>query len=164
MSALSSKDQLEKIWSLAKYVRVAMLTTWQGGDVTVRPMHSVIRDDEKFVWFITDRHSTKVHEAQQNSEAILTFSNGTGGDHLVMSGTLAVVDDRAKVKSLWNPGADLFFPSGPSDENAVLLRFAPIGAEYWTGGGGLLSFVVRFIEAKWTGERPRIGEHASARL
>ena len=88
MQSIGSNDHVDKIWSLAKYVRVAMMTTWHSGEIAARPMYSIINDDEKVVWFIAERHSAKVHVAQREPEALLTFSNGTGGDHLVMNGDL----------------------------------------------------------------------------
>ena len=163
MQSIGSNDHVDKIWSLAKYVRVAMMTTWHSGEIAARPMYSIINDDEKVVWFIAERHSAKVHVAQRESEALLTFSNGTGGDHLVMNGDLTLIDDREKLKSLWNPGTDIFFPKGPADEDAALLCFTPTSAEYWAGGAMSPSFAISFLEAKWVGKRRHRGEHAAAR-
>ena len=164
MSSTTNHDRISKVWELAKAVRVAMLTTRHADSIAARPMYSIIPNDEGAVWFVTERGSAKVDEARQNPDALLTYSSGSDGDHVVMTGNIAVISDRLKLKSLWNAGADIFFPKGPTDEAAVLLRFEPATAEYWTGGSGLLAFALNFVEAKATGVRPNAGEHATVTL
>ena len=164
MSDATHTHSVEKIWSLAKSIRVAMLVTRHGDSMAARPMFSLIREEEETVWFITERASGKMAEAAQNSQALLTFSNGMDGDHVVMTGRVSPHDDRAKLEALWGPGATVYFPKGPTDPKAVLLKFTPIEAEYWTGGSGVMSFAFNFAKAKLTGERPETGEHARTAL
>ena len=164
MDTLSTAGQTAKIWTLAKSIRVAMLVTGHGDAVAARPMYCIISEGEGSVWFITARDSGKVQEAPAGSSALLTFSNGMDGDHVVMSGRIAAVDDREKLKALWSAGATVYFPKGPEDATATLLKFTPGAAEYWTGGSGIVAFALHFAEAKLTGERPRTGEHGKTAL
>ena len=164
MDKLSAADQTAKVWKLAKSIRVAMLVTGHGEAVSARPMYCIIPEGEGDVWFITARGSGKVTEASADSSALLTFSNGMDGDHVVMGGRIAAVDDRQKLKALWSAGATVYFPKGPDDPAATLLKFTPGSAEYWTGGSGIVAFALHFAEAKLTGERPQTGEHGKTAL
>ena len=160
MNATAASGEVEKIWKVAESVGIAMLTTHgEGEEMVARPMYSIIPDGEGVVWFITDRRSAKVGEATKGARALLTYSGGRHGDHLVMRGRVAMVDDRAKLKALWVAGDDLFFPKGPTDDSAVLLRFDPESGEYWSGGPGVVGFTLNFLAAKFTGERRKVGEH-----
>ena len=164
MAILSTADQTAKVWKLAKSIRVAMLVTGHGDGIAARPMFSIIAAGEGAVWFITERGSGKVADVSARSKAMLTFSNGMDGVHVVMGGSIGEVDDREKLKALWNPGASVYFPKGPDDATATLLKFTPGIAEYWTGGAGIVSFALHFAEAKLTGERPQTGEHGKTAL
>ena len=154
--------QHAKVWELAKTVRIAMLVTKSNDKFAARPMSALIREDqgEGVVWFITDRESTKALQAKDDHDGLLSFSNGLRGDHVVLGGVQSVVDDRSKLKSLWSIGADTCFPHCPTDPAAILLRFQPATAEYWTGGSNIISFALGFAKAKLTGTPPNIGDHA----
>ena len=164
MNATSAHEKVKKAWALARAIRVPMLTTLHAASLAARPMYAIIPDRDEVIWFITERGSAKVADAGQSPEALLTFSDGPDGDHLVMAGNITVINDRLKLKSLWNAGADIFFPKGPTDQAAVLLRFDPTNAEYWTGGSGLIAFAINFVTAKITGGSLGVGDHATVNL
>jgi general stress protein 26 len=153
------------VWSLAKSIGVAMLTTPSKVEtpesnelaLQTRPMRALFDEKDSAVWFIVSR--SRLPEITGTEErALLTFSNG-GGEHVVFQGAIAPDDDRVKLKSLWNGHADIAFPKGPSDTSAALLRFVPAQASFWSGGADFISFVVHFIEAKITGEAQKVGQH-----
>jgi general stress protein 26 len=128
-------------------------------------MYSLIPDDWEAVWFISDRHSSKIREATQRMDALLTYSTGENGEHLVMSGMLTIVDERDKLRALWTSGADPYFPKGPDDPSAILLRFEPFLAEYWKhGGGGVINFALQYAKAKLIGIPARVGDHGRVAL
>jgi general stress protein 26 len=90
---------------------------------------------------------------------LLTYSSGQSGDHLVMTGILSIIDDRVKLGALWNSGADQFFPKGPDDPSAILLRFEPNLAEYWKRGSGVISFALQYAKSKLLGGRATPEDH-----
>ena len=119
---------------------------------------SAQRHSQQFNW-------PKIAEATQRMDALLTYSTGENGEHLVMSGILTIVEDRDKLHGLWSTGADMYFPKGPDDPAAVLLRFEPFLAEYWKhGGAGAINFVFQYAKAKLTGNRARLGDHGRVAL
>ncbi len=164
MDAEHDVDSVEKVWKLAQRVKVAMLTLHDGEGLHARPMESIIPDDWEAIWFITDRHSPKVAEASRRMDALLTYSTGARGDHLVMNGILAVVDDREKLRGLWNRGAEMYFPKGPKDPSVVLLRFEPIVAEYWKSGTSPVRFALQYAKTKLTGAPANLGDHGRVAL
>jgi general stress protein 26 len=164
MAAERDSELIENVWKLAESVRVAMLTLHDGESLSARPMYSLIPEGEEVVWFITDRHSPKIAEAAEDVDALLTFSNGLKGENLVMTGTIRIVDDRAKLKALWSTGADLYFPKGPDDPSAILLRFEPERGEYWKGGTGAIGFALQYAKAKLTGRPAKLGDHGQVGL
>ncbi len=155
----------EKVWRLAESIRVGMLALHDGEGLSARPMYALIPDDWDAIWFITNRNSPKIAEVKQDADALLSFSGGENGEHLVMTGTVSVVDDRDKLKSLWGGGADMYFPRGSDDPAAVLLRFEPGQAEYWGhAGGNPVSFALKYAKAKLTGDQSGLREHARVSL
>ena len=160
----SNSTQAEKVWSLVKSIRIAMLCTHHADGFGARPMYALVPDQNDLIWFITDRDTMKVAEVLSSSEVLLTFSSGGGGDHVVIRGEMTIDYDRNMLESLWNPGATIFFPKGPKDDSAILLRFAPVSAEYWSGSTGLLAFALDFMSAKITGTRPDTGQHGHVNL
>jgi general stress protein 26 len=161
----NNSDQTRRVWEIARSSGVAMLTIRDpSGGMSARPMRALVPAEDGSIWFITDRNSPKVGETEGGADALLTCSNASSGDYVVFRGRLVVVDDREKLKSLWEKGDELFFPDGPEDRRAVLLRFDPSDADYWTGGAGRMKFAMQYVKMKITGARPSLGEHGHVSL
>jgi general stress protein 26 len=149
-----------RVWSLARSIKTAMLTTGpvstttdaasKDAIMTTRPLRARFEEHADAIWFIVRR--SVVSNLGQVSSALLTFSDGADGDHLAFRGTLSPSNDRVRLKSLWDAHATIAFPQGPEDKDATLLKFEPAIATYWEGGGDIVSFLVHFIEAKMTGD------------
>ena len=152
------------VWKLARSVRIAMLVLHDGESMSARPMESLIPEGEEAVWFITNRNSLKVSEAIEDFDALLTYSTGEKGEHLAMNGILSVVDDREQLKALWNRGADLYFPKGPDDPSAILLRFEPTRGEFWTHDSGVVRLPFQYAKAKLTGIPAKLGDHGQVAM
>ena len=159
-----------KIWSIVKSIKVGMLTASDANRVVEgsadrvnsRPMRARFEEHADAIWFIVPRATFSGQtQASQTQTALLTFSNGADGDHVALQGTTAQVDDKVKLKSLWDGHADIRFPKGSADPDATLMQFTPIKAAFWAGGSDTLSFIVNFLEAKMTGDAPVVGEHAT---
>jgi general stress protein 26 len=160
MTTVRDADETQKLWKIAKDTRVAVLTLQDaGGGMNARPMRSLIADDDESIWFVTDRNSPKMSETREGGHALLTYANVGSGEYVVFRGRISVVDDREKLKSLWTKGDELFFPEGPEQSSAILLRFDPADAEYWTGGSSTVKFAVEYVKMKLTGARASLGEH-----
>lgn len=164
MIAQQDAQVVVNVWKLARSVRVAMLVLHDGESMSARPMESLIPEGEEAVWFITNRDSLKIAEALEDFDALLTYSTGEKGEHLVMNGILSVVNDREMLKALWNRGADLYFPKGPDDPSAILMRFEPTRGEYWKQGSGVISVPLQYARAKLTGIPAKLGDHGQVAM
>jgi general stress protein 26 len=69
-----------------------------------------------------------------------------------ISGNASIVDDVAKKKQLWNPGAEAWLPQGPEDPSVALILVDSESAEYWDTPGGKVASVFSFVKSKATGQ------------
>lgn len=157
-----AKDAV-RVWSLIQSIKVGMLSdslTAPGrADLQVRPMRGRFEEHADAIWFIVSRKEVPSAD-DMSKECLLTFSSGADGDHVALTGTLSASSDRSKLKGLWDAHAGVEFPAGAEDPDATLLKFSPRQAKFWTEGG-LIGFIIDFIEAKFTGEARKIGEHGA---
>lgn len=174
-----------RVWSLAKYIKVAMVSSRDvltsdpdtmmpnlakgkmpdrmserlPGKLVTRPMRARFQDDSNVIWFIMPRQGALAGmlKADDTQSMMVTFSNGGEGDHIVFEGMASMPDDRLMLESVWDSHADIHFPQGPKDRAAVLMRFEPRTAHFWTGGQDIVSFAVHYVTAKLTGEPQKVG-------
>ena len=71
------------------------------------------------LWFFADADSHKVHEIEAGSPANAAFADSTAW--VSVSGSAEVVRDLAKIKELWGPTAEAWFPDGPETPGVVLI-------------------------------------------
>src|SRR5438270_613194 len=99
---------VERVWRTVEKVGVGMLVTHDGDGLKARPMHSTVQRDEYAIWFIANRHSHKLDEIAEHPDVLLTYSSGTGGDHVTLGGQIELVEDRAKLKELWSAETTIY--------------------------------------------------------
>lgn len=121
-----------KIWDAMESIRTAMMVSRGDLGPHARPMSAIVRPEEGRVWFLTDRETAKACEIERNPGVAVTFSNGTSR-HVALTGTAAIVEERAYVRDLWSASAQAFYPGGPEDPSIVAIRVAPEVAELWDG-------------------------------
>jgi general stress protein 26 len=113
-------------------LRVAMLTTVEAdGSLRSRPM--VIQESpfDGSLWFLTDVETAKVYEIEHERHVNLSSAHPDDQKYVSLSGTASIVRDPAKVKELWTPAHQAWFPRGVGDPKIALLRVAVTKAEYW---------------------------------
>jgi general stress protein 26 len=156
-----NNDQLTKVRSMVKDIRVAMMTTVdEQGNLVSRPMAAMQMDEEGTLWFFTKRSSPKVDQIEQNESRVnLSFADVGDADYVSISGTATEVDDQAKIDELWDPQVKAWFPNGKEDPELTLLKVHTQMAEYWNSSS---SKMVRFFEqakAALTNTVPDMGEN-----
>lgn len=137
---------------------VAMLVTSTGqGDMRARPMTLASVQDDADLWFMTTEEDGKVAELKARPGCCITMSNGK--TFLSLTANASVKKDPAKVKEIWNPAWQTWFPDGPESDSIVLLHARPSQAEYWdTSGINGLQYIFRAGKAYLTGDRPEMDE------
>ena len=150
-----AKSEPEKREHLRKIINGAhvgmMVTRSSDGGMHGRPMaNSQVKEDFNEIWFATSRSSVKVDELTRDDRVFLGYGNGTGSEWAAVSGRARTVDDRAKIKELWEPMWKNWW-TGPDDPELILLRFTPESAEYWDSGNKLVQ-LAKFAIGTVTGK------------
>jgi general stress protein 26 len=145
-----------KLKELLDEFGVAMLTTRTAdGQMRARPMAVAEVEPGGTLWFLTDRHSGKVSELEQDGQVVVTMQSRSR--FVSVSGTARAVEDRARVARLWKLEWQVWFPGGKDDPNLVLLRVDGRAGEYWDNSG---TSGVRYLfeagKALLTGTRPDV--------
>jgi general stress protein 26 len=137
------------------------LITRHAGRPTSKPMTALVNADAHTLYILVGTDGSTIGDIESDGNVLLTFSTGSE-KNLVVEATASVSNDRALIKSLWNPGAQAFWPKGPETSGVRALVLAPRHAEYWEGSGGVLG-PLKFAVAIATRSRPS-AEHVSTAL
>src|SRR6478609_5472011 len=116
MSDWYKTESLQYLQDKIKEVRTAMLTTYsEEKGFHSRPMGTADVDSEGNIWFFTNEFSPKVSEISVENTVSLTYSDPKDHTYLSIVAEAAIVDDKEKMKELWNPFIKAFFPKGLDD-------------------------------------------------
>ncbi len=165
MSTASKTDQIKFLKDKVEDVRIAMLVTVnQNHEIHSRPMGTVDVDEEGDIWFFTNEFSPKVAEVSHENKVLLTYSHPGNNTYLSIKGTASIVEDREKMKKLWNPIIKAFFPDGLDDPKLTLLKVTTAEAEYWDSNSSKMIVGFQMLKAAITGERYDQGDHGKIEL
>lgn len=152
---------IQDIWEEMARRHSCMLIDRDGGRLRARPMAPVARPADGVVWFVTDARAAKDDEIERDPQVCLAFSDGNF--HLSVSGMAEAVHDTAKLKEIWTTAMEAYFPGGPEDPNALLLKVTPEQAECWKGDGALTTGL-KMAAAILKEKRADLGENAKVRM
>jgi general stress protein 26 len=146
-------------------IRFAMFTTQgQHGHLVSHPMTVQQTDVDGSLWFYTSTLSALWDNIVHHPEVNLSFASQEDSLYVSVSGTAQRVVDRARIRALWNTTVQAWFPGGPEDEHAVLVRVAPHAAEYWDSNDSKMVRLFQIAKAALTGTTPDPGEHGKIDL
>jgi general stress protein 26 len=151
------KQSEEKVWDLVAKMDFCMLTTKAGKALHARPMSTIARKDDGVIVMLTDSATLKDDEIRKNPQVSLAYSDGSK-TFVSISGSAKLNKDRAFIKELWNPGAQLFWPEGPENPSIVAIVVSPEDGEYWQGDNALTSGV-KFAYGLATKSTPKMGDN-----
>jgi general stress protein 26 len=151
----------DKVWELIRNVQVAMMVTLdEQGRMRGRPMRAVsTKEFTGTLWFFTSQPSPKTDEIQHDDRVLLAYADPSKQDYVSVSGTAQVIRDPAKQKELWSEPLRTWFPNGPEDPHAALLKVEVEGAEYWDSPSSTFVHAYGYVKALTTGEPPAAGEN-----
>ena len=111
-------------------VSTVMVTTIdEAGTLSSRPVTVQEVDDSGDVWFVVDRHADWVHDGV---DAVNVAFVDDGATWVSVGGRAALDDDTERLRRLWGPGLDAWFPDGPTTDGVVALHVQADRWEYWT--------------------------------
>ena len=165
MSTEPKADQIKFLKDKIEDVRIAMLVTVnQNHEIHARPMGTAKVDDEGNIWFFTNEYSSKVEEVSHENKVVVTYSNPSNNTYLSIKGTASLVDDKEKMKELWNPIIKAFFPDGIDDPKLTLLKVDTQEAEYWDSNSSKMVVGFQMLKAIVTGGHYDQGDHGKIQL
>jgi general stress protein 26 len=156
-----SDDQQQHAWTMMADMKFCHLITRHGGRPSSKPMTALADAKARTLHILASTDGPTITDIQGDGNVLLTFSNGSE-KNLVVEAIASVSNDRRLIKSLWNPGAQAFWPKGPDTSEVRALVLDPRRAEYWEGSGGMVG-ALKFAVAIATKSRPS-GEHVSTAL
>ena len=121
-------------------------------------------DDEGNIWFFTNEYSPKASEISVENTVSLTYSDVKAHTYLSIVAEAALVDDKVKMKELWNPFIKAFFPEGLDDPQLTLLKIVPTDAEYWDSSSSSMVVLFNMLKAALNGKQYDEGKHGKIEL
>lgn len=162
LTSEDGKSHENRVWEMMREIDFCMFTTKSGQGLRARPMSSIVKPEEGRIYLLSDRNGGKDEELENNPQVCLCYSNG-GSKFVSLSGHATITSDRALIESLWNPGAQAFWPEGPHDPNVYAISITPVNAEYWDGNAGLIA-AAKMIWSIATGTKPDLGDNQKVNL
>ena len=160
----SNKDNINKLRELVDDVKIAMLCTSQDDHLRSRPMSTAQIDEEGNIWFFTNEQSGKVDELAENHQICLSYSRPSKKTYLSITGEARIINDWGKMKELYNPAINAWFPKGLDDPDLALLKVTPLEAEYWDNSSSKMVTLFQMAKAIITGSKYSEGEHGKIDL
>ncbi|MBY4227865.1 pyridoxamine 5'-phosphate oxidase family protein [Rhodococcus fascians] len=155
---MTNTDGVTKVAELMSEAGLCMFTTvGRDGHLISRPMALQEAEFDGDLWFFAAQDSRKVRDIAADPTVNVSFQSGQGW--VSLSGTAAVVENKAKAEELWNSRAAAWFEKNPDSREVALIHVAAEGAEYWSTPGSKVSTLLAYVKAKVTHERPNLGEN-----
>jgi general stress protein 26 len=149
----------DKFWRMIKDIRVTMLTTEDdSGTLRSRPMVAYQDSFAGELWFFTRAGAPKVGEVERHHQVNLSYAEPKDQVYVSVSGWAECVRDRVRIRELWSPVLNAWFPNGPDDPDIALLRVRVEHAEYWDASTSAMALAYGAVKAALTGESARMGD------
>jgi general stress protein 26 len=152
--------EMTRLAELVDEIRIAMMTTSEpNGMLRSRPLATLQMDADGNLWFFTSISSPKVEEIEGHRQVNLSYADPKDSDFVSISGTAVVLRDRDKMKELWTPWVEPWFPNGLDDPDLALLRVSIDQAEYWDAPDSKVGRLIGLTRAMKTGDRGSLGSN-----
>lgn len=159
---LTGPEGMKKIGELIGEIRFAMLTTLApDGTFDSRPMATQKTEFDGVLWFLTAAASRKTGEIAENANVSLVYADPGNASYVTVKGHARVLDDRSKIRELWNAMYRAWFPGGEDDPNIRVLRVDVVEAEYWEASDSKIVRGIKYLAAAATKGAVDVGEHGT---
>jgi len=166
MSTNYNQDHAAALSDKIGSMRFAMFSTRDAnGHLVSQPMTKQQIDDGGGLWFFVASTAELWENIAHEPEVNVSFADTDNSTYVSVSGKAERVVDRAQIKALWNPMVQAWFPAGPDDQHAVLVRVLPHAAEYWDSNDSKMVRMFAMAKAAVTGTTPDVdAEHGTIRM
>jgi len=156
----------EKLYDLIEDIETAMFTTRRAdGRLVSRPMATQKQSGGADLWFVTMRSSEKLIELGEDPHVNLAYYKDRTREWVSISGTARIVDDREKVRELYQPDWRAWFgdEGGPNDGTPDDPRMVLIGVDidmamYLEVNKPQAVVLFEVVKGIITGSTPDVGE------
>lgn len=149
---MTDTTSVQRVAELIKGFRFAMFTTRNAqGRLVAHPLTVQEAEFDGDLWFLVSKSASFVIDLDADDRVGVSLSSNDSW--VSLSGTAGLVGDQMKVRELWNPVVEAWFPNGPDDPDVGLLKFTAHSAEYWDSPGGRIASIFSFVKSKITGEQ-----------
>jgi general stress protein 26 len=129
-----------KLHQKIKDLPVAMLTTIdRDGCLHSVPMYTVQTECEGAIWFFAGFDVQKVKEMEFHKCVNLSYSSQERGIYVSITGKAEFVKDAERIRELWKPVFETWFPRGQNDPVLSLLKINMEEAYYWDASDGCMT-------------------------
>jgi len=148
-----------KLWDMIRHIRVAMMTTIDGGLLRARPMWTQQDAFQGELYFLTRLSAHKVDELQANPQVGLCFADPDGQNYVSVSGAARLTQEHAAIGRHWKEPMRTWFPQGKDDPDLALLVVTVEQAEYWDSPSSTMVHLYGYAKAVLTGSPPHPGDN-----
>lgn len=137
---LTRDESVSRIAKIIADIKFALLTTASpAGALHARPMTTQQTEFDGDLWFIGNKNSGTVADIQQNPQVNASYADTGKGTYVSVSGRAELVEDRAKLETLWSDFYKAYFDGGIDDPAVQLIRIDSQEAEFWESNGKVRS-------------------------
>ncbi|MEH1924850.1 pyridoxamine 5'-phosphate oxidase family protein [Nostoc sp.] len=148
MATSTDRDQqIQKLHELIQDIDYGMFTTVDDdGSLHSYPMSkSGEINSDSILWFFTYADSHKVTEIEHHKQVNVSFSSPEQQRYVSISGTAQLVEDRNKLRELWKPELQTWFPKGLEEPNIALLKVNINQVNYWESVSSFQPQTISFL-------------------
>jgi general stress protein 26 len=158
--------ELEKLYSLADKIGVAMMTTRRrDGHLRSRAMANQKRADGADLWFVAAEGTDKLDEIAQDPHVNLAYFNNSSMEWISVSGIAVISRDRQKIRELYAADWKAWFANegdprhGTADDPRMVLIGVTVHAAEFLEVNKPKPVILYEIAKGWlTGSEPDLGE------
>ncbi len=161
-----ANEKLQKLYELIETIETAMFTTRRAdGRLVSRPMATQKRAAGADLWFVTMRNSEKLDEIRGDAHVNLAYFKDRTKEWVSVSGSARVVEDRAKIRELYQPDWRAWFndegnakDGTPDDPRMILIAVDVELAMFLEVNKPQAVVLYEVVKGMVTGKAPRVGE------
>jgi general stress protein 26 len=164
MTQTADAETLEKLSTMIKGIKVAMLTSEDAGHLRSRPMVAAQKDFHGTLYFYTRASAHKVDEVGAHQRVGISYADAGAQNYVSLSGTAQVVRDKSEIEAHWGEAMRTWFPKGTEDPDIAILKVDVDQAEYWDAPSSTMLHLYGYIKAVTTGTSPHPGGNEKVQI
>lgn len=158
MARQDTTEIRERLFDALDDTRVGMLGIDDSGQ-HMQPMTHFLDRDDSCMHFISATDTDLVRSLADGPRRAHFTLQDKGELYACIDGTLAQVEDPARLDALWSPAAAMWFDGGKDDPRVALLRMSISEAAVWTIDAGTLAFGIEMARGALGDHDPEVGDH-----